>query len=92
MAMDAELELEMFGPADDASEEDVPMTAARKFMVFEVLMKHPRILVGAAERVCLKFKATPEARRAAMIAGIIPPLGMGGKRGGVQYMAQIDIL
>ena len=80
--MDAELELEMFGPVDDAMDGDVAMSAARKLEVFDLLMKRPRILVGAAERVCLEFKATLEERRAAMIAGIIPPLGMGGKRGG----------
>ena len=53
--------------------------AARKAEVFRLVMDRPRVLTGAAERTCIKYKATPEERRAAMISGIIPPLGIGEK-------------
>ena len=61
----------------------VAMDDARKTEVFELLMNRPRILVGAAKRVCIAFKATPEERRAAMIAGIIP-LWEWVKKGGMR--------
>ena len=61
-------------------------------LVLECVMQRPRILTGAAERTAQRFKATLEERRAAMLDGIIPPpLGIGNKGDGVQYMAQIDI-
>ena len=60
----------------------VAMDAARKSEVFEILMSRPRVLTGAAERTSIRYKATAEKRRAAMIDGIIPPSGMGEKRGG----------
>ena len=50
----------------------VAIDEGRKSEVYEILMTRPRILVGAAERVCVLYKATPEERRAALISSIIP--------------------
>ena len=62
----------------------VAMDPGRLHEVYDSLMARPRILTGAAERVSVAYKATPEERRAAMLDGIIPPLGIGEKGGGVR--------